>query len=77
MREPKKFLGMETSSLPAVGLILALAVIFISLSILTNSNINRSINRLDSKLTEIGIELEADIRDLREDDVELKREVSQ
>ena len=77
MQEPKKFLGMETSSLPVVGLILALTVIFISLSILTNSNINRSINRLDSKLTEIGIELEADIRELREDDAEPKREVSQ
>ena len=77
MREPKKFLGMETSSLPVVGLLLTLIVIFISLSILTNSSINRSINRLDSKLTEIGIELEADIRELREYDAGLKHEVSQ
>ena len=73
MQEPKKFLGMETSSLPAVGLILALAAtIVISFSLM-----NAKINRLDSKLTEIGIELEADIRELREYDAELKREVSQ
>ena len=73
MREPKKFLGVETSSLPTVGLILALAVSFI----ISFSLMNAKINRLDSKLTEIGIELEADIRELREDDVEPKREVSQ
>ena len=73
MREPKKFLGVETSSLPIVGLILALAVSFV----ISFSLMNAKINRLDSKLTEIGIELEADIRELREDDVEPKREVSQ
>jgi len=73
MQEPKKFLGVETSSLPTVGLILALAVSFI----ISFSLMNAKINRLDSKITEIRLELDADIRELREYDAELKREVSQ
>lgn len=77
MREPKKFLGMETSSLPVIGLLLTLIATIVISFIISFSLMNAKINRLDSKLTEIGNELEADIRELREDDVEPKREVSQ
>ena len=77
MREPKKFLGMETSSLPVVGALLTLIATIVISFIISFSLMNAKINRLDSKLTEIGNELEADIRELREDDVEPKREASQ
>ena len=67
MQESKKFLGMETSSLPVIGLLLTLIALFVILSNSMNSNINRSFNRLDSKITEMRIELKSDIREFQED----------